>query len=320
MKNDFNQIDVGYSIMLYSFSSCGMMIVNKLAIHNFHLPITLTILQFIFAVIVVIIPLFLKKEKILLFKDTLRWCFVSFLFAMMLSSSMYSFQYVSLGTILMFNNTRTIFSLILEKFINRIDFNYSIMLSLIGIFFGIVIYASHDITFSLIGYFFCFINMISSILERVSQKHLISIYQIPLSNVGMVFYNNLFGIFWLFPFIFIMKENVKYVQEFDQLSLKGLFFVIGSMICGLLISYAGFRLQRRVSATTLLVINNANKIGVLLFSFFIIHEKYTMGMKIGLLISFLFCILYGYLRNKFNEQNNNNNKYDVLNKIILNQK
>lgn len=319
MKNEFNQMDIGYSILLYSFSSCGMMIINKLAIHNFHLPITLTILQFTFAVIVVMIP-FLRKEKILCWKDTFRWCFVSFLFAIMLSSSMYSFQYVSLGTILMFNNTRTIFSLILEKFVNHINFNYSIMFSLIGIFFGIVIYASHDITFSFIGYIFCFINMVSSIFERISQKHLISIYQIPLSNMGMVFYNNVFGIFWLFPFIFVMKENLKYVEELNQLSLKGLFFVIGSMICGVLISYAGFRLQRKVSATTLLVINNANKIGVLLFSFFVIHEKYTIGMKIGLLISFLFCILYGYFRNQYNVKNETNNKYNILNKIILNEK
>lgn len=316
--NKMDKMDVVYSIVFYSLCSCGMMIFNKLAIHEFSLPITLTILQFLFLIVVITIP-FYKRINILGFKDTLRWCFVSFLFSVMLSSSMYSFRYVTLGTILIFNNTRTLPSVVIEKFVNRIGFDFPIILSLIGILFGIAIYAYHDMTFSVIGYILCLINMISSVLERVSQKYLISVYGIPLTDISMMLYNNFFGIIWLSPFVFILKENTKWNASFEQLPSKGWVFIMLSMFCGIFICYTGFRLQRRVSATTFLVINNANKIGVLLFSYFVVGEKYTKGMQIGLFFSISCCFIYGYLRNHFNEKNNQNLHKNKNTSLIIDQ-
>ena len=50
------------------------------------------------------------------------------------------------------------------------------------------------------------------------------------------------------------------------------------------------------------------------------HPCFWSKHVIGLLISFLFCILYGFFRNQYNVKNETNNKYNILNKIILNEK
>ena len=68
-------------------------------------------------------------------------------------------------------------------------------------------------------------------------------------------------------------EYKEWGAAFGGLTVAGAVYVTLSCVVGVAISYAGFRLQRRISATTFLVTTNTNKMAVLGFGAFALKDQ-----------------------------------------------
>ena len=331
-NNNYSLYDIGWSILFYSICSNLMTLTNKISIKALYAPFFLTWIQFVFVIFFLLFVFFILNCHIIFKKNPLKnltlspnpsikhvslWSIVSVLFSSMLITSFYSLRYVNVSTVVVFNSIRILFSAILERMIIGFDFDKNIIVCMIGILMGSFIYSVHDISFSMIGYGFCFCNMLIAIFEKIIQKYLMSTYQIPFSNIDMIFYNNLIGIFFILPFLFIFREHIRLQQRWKEIKTYEWIFILFSMIMGLLISYGGFHLQRRISATTFLIINNCNKCFLIFVTYLILKEQLNIFMVIGFLFSLLSSIGYGYYKLKLNQNKNNVNHYI---RIILEEK
>ncbi|CAF4448468.1 unnamed protein product, partial [Adineta steineri] len=91
----------------------------------------------------------------------------------MLTSSLFALKYVSVPTVIVIRNLSTISVAILEYFVigNKID-SLSIG-TLFGMFFGAIVYALHDLTFSIEGYIWLCVNIIGTSLYQVYIKKVV---------------------------------------------------------------------------------------------------------------------------------------------------
>jgi hypothetical protein len=117
-----------------------------------HMPITIVMIQMAFTVLLLCAyPCGLHFGSL---KDVIRWSVsVPWLFAVMLASSMLSLRYSSMGAIVVVRNMSPLVSLCLEGLFTgeHIEIDVWTLLSLLVILGGVVLYVSHDITFSPIG-------------------------------------------------------------------------------------------------------------------------------------------------------------------------
>lgn len=106
-----NPREIMLAVIYFSASSIGMMTGNKVATNHLPLPSTLIILQ----AIATCIPLATNAEVLGLQKKLcVKWVPVTVLFAAMLFTSMQSFLYCTVSTILVFRNVATICSTVVE--------------------------------------------------------------------------------------------------------------------------------------------------------------------------------------------------------------
>merc|ERR1719335_71908 len=74
------------------------------------------------------------------------------------------------------------------------------------------------------------------------------------------------------------------------------FLVVMSGLCGASLGYVGLRTQQLVSGTTVLVMQNFNKLLIISIGMGMFHEHLTPLSLVGCLISLLGCFVYGYMR------------------------
>eukprot|EP00472_Partenskyella_glossopodia_P014589 CAMPEP_0197521126 /NCGR_PEP_ID=MMETSP1318-20131121/6399_1 /TAXON_ID=552666 /ORGANISM="Partenskyella glossopodia, Strain RCC365" /LENGTH=215 /DNA_ID=CAMNT_0043072965 /DNA_START=753 /DNA_END=1400 /DNA_ORIENTATION=- len=86
-------------------------------------------------------------------------------------------------------------------------------------------------------------------------------------------------------FMFFAGEWDKAPKAFEGLSESGWIYVAFSCMCGAMISYTSFRVQRRISATSFLVCINMNKFLVIAFGILVLHEVYKAGAALGCAIA-----------------------------------
>merc|ERR1719333_1426341 len=78
--------------------------------------------------------------------------------------------------------------------------------------------------------------------------------------------------------------------------LETWFLVVMSGLCGASLGYVGLRTQQLVSGTTVLVMQNFNKLLIISIGMGMFHEHLTPLSLLGCLISLLGCFVYGYMR------------------------
>jgi len=157
------------SCTFFMACSAGMMIVNKMVMQMIHLPITVVIIQMAFTVLVLVAyPCGLHFGSR---KDVVRWGMtVPWLFALMLASSMLSLHYSSMGAIVVVRNMSPLISLCIEGLFTgeKIEIDSRTLLSLVVILVGVLLYVSHDISFSPIGMICMFTNLAAGVSIHAS--------------------------------------------------------------------------------------------------------------------------------------------------------
>lgn len=294
------------SAAFYLASSAGMSILNKLAVTALPLPVTLVVIQMAFTTATTLCGWRLIHIGSL--RDALRWgCTVPLLFNAMLVSSMFAMRHNTLGTIAVFRNIAPLFTLAIERvFRVPIEVDGPTIASLLTIVLGVGIYHAASIQFSRVGLTAIGVNIVFAVLERILQRYLLAQEPVDLSKPGMMLLNNAVGIAINGVLLVAFGEAWSAGAAGGEppalgsvlwgLTLGQWGVVAASCANGVAISYAGLRVQQLVTATTFMVLTNANKLIVILYGAVALGERTSLSAAVGMALSLVGSFWYARAR------------------------
>jgi len=288
-----------FGVACWMTCSVGMLVFNKLAITAFPVECSLVALQM--ATAVVIVPIFgWSTMHIGSFRDVMRWCMVVPFFTGMLLSSILALKHAPMSLTITFRAISPLVALMIEQFYPhplRISFG---MLAAIGFMLsGVALYTTGLDGSDYHGIFWVFMNNFFAIGDRLLQRLMLAQDQCPvdISKTGATFLNNLLGMIPLLAVVFIKSEYDEVPGAIASLDHSGTIWVTASCLVGVGISYSGVWVQSLISATSFLVLVNANKFVIIFLETFIMHTKALTHLQIlGASVTILGGILYGKAR------------------------
>jgi drug/metabolite transporter (DMT)-like permease len=283
---------------LYIFASLAMNILNKQAARAFEGTCLLVIIQMLVSIAVI---LCMERDKMKMEKwtDFLKWLVVPFAFAGMLGTSMFAFKEASLTTILIMRNILPILTFGFEKvlFNQPESMCWRVICSLVVTLIGSVLYGFVDISATNVGKILILVNCFFTIVDRLVQAHLLKgnkDFSISISMCMLL--NNLIGIIPMFFLAVARGEVAHWGHAITSAGKNTWFLVVMSGLCGASLGYVGLRTQQLVSGTTVLVLQNFNKLLIISIGMAVFHERLTTTSLLGCGVSLLGCFAYGYLR------------------------
>lgn len=291
-----------FALLLFCVSSVCMLFGNKMVVGYLPLPCTLVIIQAA-ATLVLLLPFWSSIR--FKWSVAVEWIPIAALFALMLFSSLKSFVYAGVSTVLIFRNIGAIFTTFVEYFVRNTPLSFTVICSEIMIVVGAVVYGWSTANFSWLGLFWILVNVGGQVAYGVTVKYKMDRYAHfkEMSKYTMSFYNNLLGIPLVAVVLFAQQEHLVVAQKLQDVTEWGWVVVALTCFFGFLISTSGFGLQKLVSATTFLVINNLTKFLNILLGMVFLSDKLvgildTSGCCIALLSGFW----YSYEQMKLNEK------------------
>ena len=163
-------------------------------------------------------------------------------------------------------------------------------------FFGAILYAIHDMTFSVPGYTYLIANIIGTSCYQVYIKKIVSMPEMKdIGSIGMSYYNNLISL----PILIILagatgewKALPLYLQSIFFPQMKPIAVVILSCILGFLLSTSAFALNKLILPTSIMVANNVNKFSLIFLSEIFVQPTLNVTMSIGAISVLFFGWLY----------------------------
>jgi len=284
--------------LLFMACSAAMMIVNKHVMIMFELPVTVVLIQVLFTVTVLLAG-FSSSIHIGSCDDFVRWArFIPFLYSLMLTSSLLALNSYSMGAMTVVRNFAPIFTLPIEKVLQEnIPADCITFLILLYVASGAVLYMKDDIHFSAFGLVMMLVNAIVASLERLMQRRLIAVRPVDISKTGMLFINNAAGLFYVSGVLLIFPEYQDW-STITERSLFAFFLLFLSCIVGVAIGWSAINAQAYVSASTMLVLTNLNKVIVIVYGMLLLGEARTPQAITGCLIALSGGLLYGQDRRR----------------------
>jgi hypothetical protein len=292
------------SIGLVSWMVCsiGMLLFNKSAIRAFPVPCTLVCIQFLFTALVVVVV----AGKSIHFgsrKDVLRWCrVIPFFNTGMILSSILALKEAPLTLVITMRALTPLMSLPIEMcFPNPIKLSGPMMLSLVVSLIGMGIYIS-IMDFNegnLAGIGWTLVNNVFAVVDRLLQRLMLAKDQDPvdISKTGATLLNNISGVIPLVLGGLLSGEFSQVPEAVRSLDSVKLFWVVTSCFVAAGISYTGVWVGSLISATSFLVLINANKFFIIFLEVVVMKsQELTFWQVIGATISILAGIAYGKAR------------------------
>mmetsp|Transcript_21751 Transcript_21751/g.38992 ORF Transcript_21751/g.38992 Transcript_21751/m.38992 type:complete len:334 (+) Transcript_21751:146-1147(+) len=246
----------------FCFCSVGMLLFNKFAIKAFPYECTLVAMQMIFAAVMLVIfgwsSLHVGSAK-----DLLRWCMVVPFFTGMLLSSILALKVAPMSLVVTLRCLSPLGALAVERFYpNPGEISSEVIISILVMFAGGFMYVSQvtdQSHFQGIGW--VFLNSMIAIMDRCLQRYLLAKDQNPvdISKTGVTLINNAFGAIPMVIAAYLTGEFDPASAALAQLGKLDMLYVAMSCVIGLGISYCGIWAQSLISATSFLVMINANK-------------------------------------------------------------
>lgn len=285
-----------------SFMVCsgGMMVFNKMAVTVMPLQCTLVGLQLAFTAVAVSV-LGWSSLRVGSYADFLRWLRVVPCFAGMLLTSMFALSSASMTTVITFRAVAPLVTMIGERFYpNPVAVTPMVCLSIICLVFGAVTYGSGMPSSDNGAIGWLLLNNACAIVERLLQRLMLAKDQAPvdISKPSMMLINNSIGFIVICVAGFLHHEVPEIPGAVGSLTHIAIFWIAASCIVSVGISYTGIWAQSLVTATTMLVLVNVNKFGIIFLEAFVLRNGRTMNVRqiIGACIAILASIAYGKAR------------------------
>lgn len=279
----------------FAVASIAMMVGNKAAVQALPLPCLVVIIQ----VIGTLGLLFLYKSEIqpLSMVTAKKWLPIATLFTSMLFTSLQAFVYVGVSEVIIYRNIGAIVTTVVEYFVRGVTVNKRILASEAAIVIGAIIYGYYSVKFSVVGFVWVMINVGCQVAYGVTMKKLTDLNPElqELSKYTMSTYNNLLALPMIIFVFFFQGEYETAAIRFGETTGWGWFIIGVTCFFGFLISTSGFGLQKLVSATTFLVINNLTKFGNIGIGMAFLNDTVASNTQLsGLMVAMLAGAWYSY--------------------------
>merc|ERR1711988_948945 len=133
--------------------------------------------------------------------------------------------------------------------------------------------------------------------ERLAQRYLMAENPVDMSDTGLMLYNNTVCALAMPLMMTLFKEWGK-ISNIAKVTPAGWGFIVWSCLCGACISYTAFRAQRRISATSFLVVVNMNKFVVVAYGIIVLGEAYNPLAAVGCALALLGGAYYSWDRSQ----------------------
>ena len=262
------KLNTGAIIAVYCVCGTAMTLVNKVVIGRFPFPDALIAIQNVMATFVLLSGSFIMPSTFgrmpKLTKHTLReWVPIVFLFVGILLSSLMALMKVSAVTLIVIRNLISCTVAFFEYTVLKTRIGARSMLSLAGILGGAMLYAMFDITFDAVGYVWLLVNIVATTTYQVSVKRLItSQASKEMGPLGCSFVKNTLSTPVMLLLCAVSGEGGRLVHHAAAGLVTGstLAVILLSGVLGICLSLTGFMLNERISATSIMVANNVNKV------------------------------------------------------------
>jgi hypothetical protein len=221
-----------------------------------------------------------------------KWSIVSVAFSGMLLSSFFTYKYVTLCVMTIVRNLAPLLAMPIEQYVMPVNKRPTVSRESISamcvMLAGAVLYGFSAPEISTIGICFALLNMLLAIFDRTLQRRLMVQECKDLQLEYCTFLNNLLG---MVPVIFagsITNEvSLLSVHKVDWLKPSIILLLALSGLIGLGICYFGLAVQKCISATSFLVMQNVSKfavvfVGITLFGDFIHSQFVVIGLACSL--------------------------------------
>lgn len=281
----------------WMISSVSMMILNKRAIDAFPHECTLTAMQMLFSVCVLLCGF--RYIRIGSLKDVLRWCLVTPFFSGMLLTSMLALKNASMTLVIVFRCLSPLLSLPIEVlcYPRPLRLSATSFAALLGMVLGTCLYASQLTKDRLRGLQWVLLNMVLALGDRLLQRLMLAEDQEPvdLSKAAVTLINNLVGFAVVGTMALVHEASAS--SSLRKLSDDGMICVLLSCIVSICISYTGVWAQSLISATSFLMLVNANKFILIFAEVFLMQNRVVNQLQlVGALMTVFCSLLYGHSR------------------------
>jgi len=206
---------------------------------------------------------------------------------------MYALERVTVTTLIVVRNLTTLTTAFFDFSVLGTKFSGAQQVFLILIFLGACLYGIHDASYDAIGYVFLLLNCCANTAYQIKVKILVR--DLDLSALSMAYYNNTLCLPVVFLISMISGEmNFSYLQRL-KCGWECSLMVFISAVLGFILSTSAFRLNQLVSATSLMLINNANKFLIIFYSeLFMKNQSIDILSGLGCGIVLMCTFLYSY--------------------------
>lgn len=284
----------------FCFCSVGMMFFNKMAVDAFPLQCILVAGQMLFAAFFLLVFCF-QSLHIGSLNDLLRWCTVVPFFTGMLLSSILALKNAPMSLVIVMRAMSPLGALVVERFYpepSRV--NAEVIRSICVMVCGGVMYVSQvELDTNWQGIMWVIVNSVVAVGDRCIQRLLLAKEQNPvdMSKTTCTFINNFLGAVPTLIAAYATGEFSTLPGALADLSFFDKLYIGLSCLIGLGISYCGIWAQSLISATSFLVMVNANKFAIIFIEAFGMGTKaLTMVQIAGACLSILGACLYGQAR------------------------
>lgn len=292
-------------IACWMICSVGMMVFNKMAIAEFPLECALVAMQMGFSVLVMLVFCW-RSLHIGSWRDVMRWSVVVPFYTGMLLTSILALKNAPMTLVVTFRVMSPLLSLFIERFYpNPIRVSTSMMASIVVMVLGTCLYASKMPRDNWTGAEWVILNMFLAVGDRLLQRLMLAQDQQPvdISKTGVTLLNNLEG---MVPLLFVAWLKGEFHQvplALTHLSATGWCWVLASCAVGAGISYCGIWAQSMISATSFLVLVNANKFVIIFLEVTVLRAKTLHALQvIGAIVSIFAGVWYGAARAGLEQQ------------------
>jgi len=234
-------------------------------------------------------------------KHLITWLLPTITFSIMLMTSLLALPHIAVATTVVFRNLGSLLVATIEPLVlTTPPLTSGHKKSLAVIIAGALIYSIFDLNFNQKGYLWISFNTGLFCVQVLIEKYAVS--KVDQTATGIACYQNLLSIPVLLVGVMFAGES-NAILELQQLSSRMLLLVALSGMFGCSLSVCYMALNQLVSATSMVIAGNLNKLLASVIGAYIFSNSVTPHTVAGLLV----CILGGYMysqagRNKPEEE------------------
>jgi len=282
----------------FCFCSVGMLLFNKYAISAFPLECSLVSMQLAFASVALL--LFAGHTiHIGSFRDLVRWCAVIPFFSGMLLTSILALKNAPMSLLIVLRCMSPLCSMIVEQmYPEPLPVTKEIIASIVLMTAGGALYVRDLNMAHVAGVGWVILNAIIAVCDRCLQRLFLAKENNPvdISKTGATWINNTLGLIPVLIAAYCTGELGQVPAAWAVLSHMDMFIILMTCVIGLGICYTGIWAQSLISATSFLVMINANKF-VIIFIEFCLHAKVLTSLQAcGACLAVGGACVYGFAR------------------------